>query len=493
MLDGLHARANEFHDKDASFAPVKAKLDLLDAGGAGLDMVLAPHLNLTVRGTPRGARRSFPRSTLEARQDNPGCQPGFVLTCPINEQAPCCSPNTPVCCHDPSDTCCPQGYFCTGLTTCCLNGAVGCGESCCPSNIVCCNGTCCPNSSFTCGNVNGVSTCVSPSSTFLPTSSPGTATTGTGQGASGYPNASGTSAPEQNNTPIIAGAVGGGVGAILLIGLAAWFFLRKKKSTTSHKNLPPNTEPVPFPPAAPPMTAVTPPINGNNAPSMHKQNHSWSNSNTGGATPFDPSSLYHGSNGSPPPLPPGAIVLPRNDQPVGPGGYVPPPPEDPVPVTLSPSGTPYFTPPAGAHTSYIGGGAPSQANTSAYAPSRAETTSPDTTTNYSASAPWTSGVTHSAHPNDQYQSTPWTAGVTPSPEQQNPVWAQPITSPSRVAAISPPPMNPMSPPPPPFSPAPPGFGGPPPPGAGGNSEGGRVIPMNAPRDTKARPRNTGGG
>ena len=31
-------------------------------------------------------------------------------------------------CHDPSDTCCPDGSFCQGLHSCCLNGSTGCGE-----------------------------------------------------------------------------------------------------------------------------------------------------------------------------------------------------------------------------------------------------------------------------------------------------------------------------------------------------------------------------
>ncbi|PVF95532.1 hypothetical protein CPB86DRAFT_568329 [Serendipita vermifera] len=113
-----------------------------------------------------------PKSGLigkEGRLDSraPTCSSGYILACPATEHNPCCSENYPVCsyqicllhwiidisavgCHDPSDKCCKNGYFCVGLRTCCINGQIGCGEGCCEADQICCGTKCCNSSTQAC-------------------------------------------------------------------------------------------------------------------------------------------------------------------------------------------------------------------------------------------------------------------------------------------------------------------------------------------------------
>lgn len=185
-------------------------------------------LNPIVPGSKRGSREYTPANLLGKRQNNGTCtQPGYVLVCPITEATPCCAPGYPICCHEPSDTCCPSGSFCQGLHTCCRNGSTGCGEGCCVAGVPCCNNTCCPSSAYVCDASSGTPTCVTNGTVLASTSSYSSATVT-------FPTQAptDTSQPTKtNNTALIAGASAGGAVALILIALGAYCALKKRPAT----------------------------------------------------------------------------------------------------------------------------------------------------------------------------------------------------------------------------------------------------------------------
>jgi hypothetical protein len=406
-----------------------------------------------------------------------------------------------------------------------------CAPGCCPAPLVC-------------GTVSGAQTCVNPASSTVAatTEAASTAIAGSG-GASGTATGTANPTPTQSgsqdsntNVPIIAGAVGGGVGALILIAFLAWFLLRnKKKPKVASAPVGPETMATPYTHGQPPMVSPFPHTASPAYPEGHaplltqKTNHPWSPTSSSMATGYPygstPQGTSYGNGSTPPPgsvaglmtmsdtgnsgvVGPGGYVPPPQEA-VGPGGYVPPPAED-IPTTTSPG------PGAG---SYYGGGSmgyggrtASPPSSSSYAPSRQNTASVAGTM-YS-NAPWASGVISpgieqqqqhreslqqqqhrqslqqqqpwtsiSTSTHDQSSSTPWTAGVSaPSHEQS---LQQPPQQPWIHPGLAPSP-TPMTPPPPPFSPGPGTFGTPPPDPAG-STGGGRQVAMTAAADRKAKP------
>jgi hypothetical protein len=453
-----------------------------------------------------------------------------------------CSPDH-LGCHDPSDTCCPNGTFCSGLRTCCVIGSVGCGEgkdhypgylrrnaklacslACCPGGVVCCNNACCPNASYVCDTSGSTPTCVDPAASSSATGPGETVTQASQQTAepTSYPSNTPAPASKNNNTAIIAGSVGGGVGALLILGALAFFLLRKKSSKPT-KNGTVNGEPKPYPlpnttvtpyvgPTPPPHNpngvvapynnAHTPPLPYNNAhtPPLSSPgvNSPHGNNSTNYNRPFSVSTYVQPSRTN---------TLPPGGNPYGPGpgnglqaNYVPPSSTTTTPP-LPEGGANYY---ANTPIPHLGGGS---STTGTNQPSNYTPSSPPTTV-YSETALLPSG-----HPNSQ-------AG-----------WTSPTSASSQVGAnenlIAPhggnntlqPPSGVMS-PPPPFSPAPGGRGGLNDPTTGAYSTpwaippeanepgryaydtsllgdptptsssaipAGRVIPSNAPGDRKARP------
>lgn len=321
---------------------------------------------------------------------------------------------------------------------------------------------------------NGTPTCLDSSSSPAPSNTQALPTNGGGQDR--Y--SPSKSAP--NNVPIIAGAVGGAVAALILIALLAWFFLRRNPPVFHETpTIPQPTNNTSSVRAGPPsMTVVT----RGNVPSTHKASSSWSTTS--------PSSIYAYSNvphdmssrtGYAPGSPPGMVSVKQGL--AGPGGYVPPPPEDVVPNTTSFVGAPYHNSPSArvAHLPSNSRSSP-QPEPSTYSSSRVGTASLDTIAYSNTRRNTNVGEQNNA------QQYPWTAGVTPNPEQQPPVWEQYESPPSRVYSVSPPPIGPMS-PPPPFAFDPPAFDSA---GVASSSEPG--IGQNATRsftDEKARPKGAG--
>lgn len=123
--------------------------------------------------THRGEGRSKDaKRTHSGRLDYRQAQcndPTYILACPVTETLPCCPPDYPICCHDPSDKCCATGYFCVGVLTCCPNGTTGCGEGCCPAGTACCGGIhCCDTAAgYQCRS----GTCVNPTLSSISTQS----------------------------------------------------------------------------------------------------------------------------------------------------------------------------------------------------------------------------------------------------------------------------------------------------------------------------------
>lgn len=345
-----------------------------------------------------------------------------------------------------------------------------------------------------------------------------------------YPSNSTTPSSSSVSPAVIGGAVGGGVGALILVLILGWFILRKKpQRRAADPGL--NTLPTPYRNGTPGMQSVTaagaPPYPEGSTPALlHKADHAWSTARHSIHSGYPQGSMSqgtsYGNSSSPPPSGPvvGGVAMSEAGSSgiIGPGGYVPPPPED-APLVTSLSGTSYYG--GGPHTF----GTPSVAPTSSvYTPSHQHAMSVAGTTH--SSTPWAPSVVSSG-PEQQQQQYPqarWASGViTPPPEQQQqnqqpqPPWGSthapsvndsqqtPWTSGLSTQSSSPqPPLqpwvhpglsaspSPMSPPPPPFSPGPNMFGALPP-GASNTSGNGRQVPMTAPADRKAKPTVSGGG